>query len=91
MQEVDLARSHELGAEAEASSAEQRVEAAGSRYQSALANLVHETAIVDYITIVAPFDGVVTTRDEGRGGCKESAVEAGSGNVCRSEACYRRR
>ena len=44
MQEVDLARSHELGAEAEASSAEQRVEAAGSRYQSALANLVHETA-----------------------------------------------
>lgn len=74
LQEVDLARSHELEAEAQESSAEQRVEAAESRYQSAIANLAHETALVDYTRIVAPFDGVVTQRYASEG----SMIQAGT-------------
>jgi RND family efflux transporter MFP subunit len=62
MQEVDLAHSHALEAEAQVSSAQQRVQASESRYQSAIADTAHEAALVDYTRIVAPFDGVVTQR-----------------------------
>ena len=62
MQEVDLAHSHALEAEAQVSSAQQRVQAAESRYQSAIADTAHEAALVEYTRIVAPFDGVVTQR-----------------------------
>jgi RND family efflux transporter MFP subunit len=74
LQEVDLARSHELEAEAQESSAEQRVQAAESRYQSAISDLAHETALVEYTRIVAPFDGVVTQRYASEG----SMIQAGT-------------
>ena len=74
LQEVDLVRSHALEAEAQQSSAEQSAQAAASRYQSAIANLAHETALVDYTRIVAPFDGVVTQRYASEG----AMIQAGT-------------
>jgi RND family efflux transporter MFP subunit len=62
LQEVDVAHSHNLEADAQVSAALQRVQAAESRYQSAVASLAHETALVEYTRIVAPFSGVVTQR-----------------------------
>jgi RND family efflux transporter MFP subunit len=62
LQEVDVAHSHNLEADAQVSAAQQRVQAAESRYQSAIAELAHETALVAYTRIVAPFSGVVTQR-----------------------------
>ena len=48
LQEVDVAHSHNLEADAEVSAALERVQAAESRYQSAVAGLAHETALVEY-------------------------------------------
>ena len=48
LQEVDVAHAHNLEADAQVSAAQQRVQAAESRYQSAVAGLAHETALVDY-------------------------------------------
>jgi RND family efflux transporter MFP subunit len=62
LQEVDVAHSHNLEADAQVSAAQQRVQAAESRYQSAVAELAHESALVGYTRIVAPFSGVVTQR-----------------------------
>src|ERR1700677_494142 len=62
LQEVDVAHSHNLEADAQVSAALDRVQAAESRYQSAVAGLAHETALVEYTRIVAPFRGVVTQR-----------------------------
>jgi RND family efflux transporter MFP subunit len=62
LQEVDVAHSHNLEADAQVSAALQRVQAAESRYQSAVAGLAHEAALVEYTRIVAPFSGVVTQR-----------------------------
>ncbi len=62
LQEVDVAHSHNLEADAQVSAALQRVQAAESRYQSAVASLAHEAALVEYTRIVAPFSGVVTQR-----------------------------
>jgi RND family efflux transporter MFP subunit len=62
LQEVDVAHSHNLEADAQVSAALQRVQAAESRYQSAVASLAHESALVEYTRIVAPFSGVVTQR-----------------------------
>src|SRR5580698_4820833 len=62
LQEVDVAHSHNLEADAQVSAALQRVQAAESRYQSAVASLAHEAALVEYTRIVAPFTGVVTQR-----------------------------
>src|SRR6202453_5056309 len=62
LQEVDVAHSHNLEAEAQVSAALQRVQAAESRYQSAVASLAHEAALVEYTRIVAPFTGIVTQR-----------------------------
>jgi RND family efflux transporter MFP subunit len=62
LQEVDVAHSHNLEADAQVSAALQRVQAAESRYQSAVASLAHETALVEYTRIVAPFSGIVTQR-----------------------------
>jgi RND family efflux transporter MFP subunit len=73
LQEVDVAHSHNLEADAQVSAAQQRVQAAESRYQSALAGLAHETAMVEYTRIVAPFRGVVTQRYASEG----SMIQAG--------------
>jgi RND family efflux transporter MFP subunit len=73
LQEVDVAHSHNLQADAEVSAALERVQAAESRYQSAVAGLAHETALVEYTRIVAPFRGVVTQRYASEG----SMIQAG--------------
>ena len=73
LQEVDVAHAHNLEADAQVSAAEQRVQAAESRYQSAVASLAHETALVAYTRIVAPFSGVVTQRYASDG----SMIQAG--------------
>src|ERR1700721_307618 len=73
MQEVDVAHSHNLEADAQVSAALQRVQAAESRYQSAVAGLAHENALVEYTRIVAPFRGVVTQRYASEG----SMIQAG--------------
>jgi RND family efflux transporter MFP subunit len=62
LQEVDVAHSHNLEAEAQVSAALQRVQAAESRYQSAMDSLARENALIEYTRIVAPFTGVVTQR-----------------------------
>jgi RND family efflux transporter MFP subunit len=73
LQEVDVAHSHNLEADAQVSAALQRVQAAESRYQSAVASLAHEAALVEYTRIVAPFSGVVTHRYASDG----SMIQAG--------------
>ncbi len=73
LQEVDVAHSHNLEADAQVSAAQQRVQATESRYQSAVAGLAHETALVEYTRIVAPFRGVVTQRYASEG----SMIQAG--------------
>lgn len=73
LQEVDVAHSHNFEADAQVGVAQQRVQAAESRYQSAVAGLAHETALVEYTRIVAPFSGVVTQRYASEG----SMIQAG--------------
>lgn len=62
LQEVDVAHSRDLEAEAQVASAEQNVQAAISRLQSAKAALEHENALFEYTRIVSPLNGVVTQR-----------------------------
>lgn len=62
LQEVDVAHSRDLEAEAQVSAAGQNVQAAGSHLQAAKAELAHETALVDYTRIVSPLNGIVTRR-----------------------------
>jgi RND family efflux transporter MFP subunit len=62
LQEVDVAHSRDLEAEAQVASAEQNIQASGSRLQAAKAALEHETALVEYTRIVSPLNGVVTQR-----------------------------
>jgi RND family efflux transporter MFP subunit len=60
-QEVDVAHSRDLEAQAQEAAAQQDVEAASSRYQSATAELAHENSLYAYTKIIAPFTGVVTS------------------------------
>ena len=62
LQEVDVAHSRDLEAEAQVASAEQNVQASISRLQSAKAALDHENALFEYTRIVSPLNGVVTQR-----------------------------
>jgi RND family efflux transporter MFP subunit len=62
LQEVDVAHSRDLEAEAQVSAAEQNVQAAMSRLQAARAELAHENTMVDYTRIVSPLNGIVTQR-----------------------------
>jgi RND family efflux transporter MFP subunit len=62
LQEVDVAHSRDLEAEAQVASAEQKVQAAASRLQAAKANLDHQNALFAYTRIVSPFNGIVTQR-----------------------------
>jgi RND family efflux transporter MFP subunit len=73
LQEVDVAHSHSLEADAQRAAAEEHVQAAESQYQSAIAELAHETTLVAYTRILAPFDGVVTQRYASDG----SMIQAG--------------
>jgi RND family efflux transporter MFP subunit len=62
LQEVDVAHSRDLEAEAQVASSEQNIQASLSRLAAAKAALEHETALIEYTRIVSPFNGVVTTR-----------------------------
>jgi RND family efflux transporter MFP subunit len=62
LQEVDVAHSRDLEAEAQVASASQNVQASISRLQSAKAALDHENALFEYTRIVSPLNGVVTQR-----------------------------
>jgi RND family efflux transporter MFP subunit len=62
LQEVDVAHSRDLEAEAQVASAEQNIQASVSRLQAAKAELEHETALVEYTRIVSPLNGVITQR-----------------------------
>jgi RND family efflux transporter MFP subunit len=62
MQDVDVAHSRDLEAEAQVASAEQRVQATISRLDAAKASLSHEKALFEYTRIVSPLNGVVTQR-----------------------------
>lgn len=62
LQEVDVAHSRDLEAEAQVASAEQNVRASVSRLQAANATLEHENALFEYTRIVSPFNGVITQR-----------------------------
>jgi RND family efflux transporter MFP subunit len=62
LQEVDVAHSRDLEAEAQVASAEQNVQASVSRLQAAKAALEHETALVEYTRIISPLNGVITQR-----------------------------
>jgi RND family efflux transporter MFP subunit len=62
LQEVDVAHSRDLEAEAQVASAEQSVQAAISRLEAAKASLGHENALFEYTRIVSPLNGVITQR-----------------------------
>jgi RND family efflux transporter MFP subunit len=62
LQEVDVAHSRDLEAEAQVASAEQDVQASLSRLQAAKAVLEHENALFGYTRIVSPLNGVITQR-----------------------------
>jgi len=62
MQEVDVAHSRDLEAEAQVASAEQNIQASSSRLQAAKAALEHEIALVQYTRLVSPLNGVITQR-----------------------------
>ena len=62
LQEVDVAHSRDLEAEAQVASAEQNVQASISRLQAAKSALDHENALFAYTRIVSPLNGIVTQR-----------------------------
>ena len=62
LQEVDVAHSRDLEADAQVASAEQNVQASMSRLQAARAALEHETALIEYTRIISPLNGVITQR-----------------------------
>jgi RND family efflux transporter MFP subunit len=62
LQEVDVAHSRDLEAEAQVASAEQKIQASISRLQAARAALDHENALFEYTRIVSPLNGVITQR-----------------------------
>jgi RND family efflux transporter MFP subunit len=62
LQEVDVAHSRDLEAEAQVASAEQGVQASISRLQAAKSALDHENALFEYTRIVSPLNGVITQR-----------------------------
>ena len=59
---IDAAKATEAQAQAEASRAAADVDAAKARVRVAEANIAQAEAIQSYLTITAPFDGVVTDR-----------------------------
>lgn len=76
LQEVDVAHSRDLEAEAQVSSAEQNVQASVSRLQAAQAALEHETAMVEYTKIVSPLNGVVTQRYASDGAMIQAGISS---------------
>jgi RND family efflux transporter MFP subunit len=76
LQEVDVAHSRDLEAEAQVASAEQNIQASVSRLQAAKAALEHETALVKYTRIVSPLNGVITQRNASDGAMIQSGTSS---------------
>jgi RND family efflux transporter MFP subunit len=76
LQEVDVAHSRDLEAEAQVASAEQNIQASVSRLQAARAALEHETALVEYTRIVSPLNGVITQRNASDGAMIQSGTSS---------------
>jgi RND family efflux transporter MFP subunit len=74
LQEVDVAHSRDLEAEAQLSAAQQNLQASISRSQAATAGLAHATSLFAYSRITSPFDGVITQRYASDG----SMIQAGT-------------
>ena len=62
LQEVDVAHSRDLEAEAQVAAADQKIQAAASRLQAAKADLQHQNALFAYTRIISPLNGIVTQR-----------------------------
>jgi RND family efflux transporter MFP subunit len=62
LQEVDVAHSRNLEAEAQVAAANEKIQAAASRLQAAKADLDHQTSLFAYTRIVSPLNGIVTQR-----------------------------
>lgn len=77
LQEVDVAHSRDLEAEAQIAAAQQNVFAAVSRQQAASATLAHETSLFSYSRILAPFKGVITKRYASDG----AMIQAGTSSL----------
>jgi RND family efflux transporter MFP subunit len=76
LQEVDVAHSRDLEAEAQVASAGQNVQASVSRLQAARAALEHETALVEYTRIVSPLNGVITQRYASDGAMIQAGISS---------------
>jgi RND family efflux transporter MFP subunit len=74
LQEVDVAHSRDLEAEAQVAAAEQKIHAAVSRLQAAKATLDHENTLFAYTRITSPLNGIVTQRYASDG----SMIQAGT-------------
>jgi RND family efflux transporter MFP subunit len=74
LQEVDVAHSRDLEADAQVAAAEQTIQASVSRLQAARAALEHETALVEYTRIVSPLNGVITQRNASDGAMIQSGI-----------------
>ncbi|HEY0263977.1 MAG TPA: efflux RND transporter periplasmic adaptor subunit [Granulicella sp.] len=73
MQEIDVAHSHELEAEAQMATAQSTLQSAEQRASQAKSEQSRARAMLDYATIRAPFTGVITKRYANTG----SMIQAG--------------
>ena len=76
LQEVDVAHSRDLEAEAQVASAEQSVQATISRLEAARASLGHENALIEYTRIVSPLNGVITQRYASDGAMIQAGISS---------------
>jgi RND family efflux transporter MFP subunit len=76
LQEVDVAHSRDLEAEAQVESAEQSVQATISRLEAAKASLGHENALIEYTRIVSPLNGVITQRYASDGAMIQAGISS---------------
>ena len=75
---VEAAQAVVAQSKAEAAKAEADVEAAKSRVLVAAANVAHAEALQSYLTIMAPFDGIVTSRNIDPGHFVQPATASGT-------------
>lgn len=76
LQDVDVARSRDLEAEAQVAATEQNVQASLSRLQAAKAALEHENALLEYTRIISPLNGVVTQRYASDGAMIQAGISS---------------
>jgi RND family efflux transporter MFP subunit len=76
LQEVDVAHSRDLEAEAQVAAADQNVQASVSHLQAAQATLDHESALFQYTRIVSPLNGVITQRYASDGAMVQAGISS---------------